>query len=169
MNRRTGPIHGSQDPDLGASVGQTLVRQRESRASTQGESEPKQCRELLHASLELQGFLLEFRCPQIRHVQAHHDLRCPAEPPAGRRARDPEIPGDGPVSGALDEIPKPVVVALLQAPRGRHGMIIRRSLTPLNYSRTLRPSVDVRRSPQWRQLAPEGAECPWRQLRCVWR
>jgi hypothetical protein len=26
------------------------------------------------------------------------------------------------------------------------GMIIRRSLTPLNYSRTLRPTVDVRRS-----------------------
>jgi hypothetical protein len=38
---RTGPIHGSQDPNLGASVGQTLVRQRESRASTQGEGEPK--------------------------------------------------------------------------------------------------------------------------------
>ena len=36
-----GPIHGAQDPDLGASVGQTLVRQRESRASKQGEGEPK--------------------------------------------------------------------------------------------------------------------------------
>ena len=40
-NILTSTIHGSQDPDLGASVGQTLVRQRESRASTQGEGEPK--------------------------------------------------------------------------------------------------------------------------------
>ena len=58
---------------------------------------------------------------QVRHVQAHHDLRCRAEPPTGRRARDPEIRGDGHVPGALDEIPKPVVVALLRAGRGRHG------------------------------------------------
>jgi hypothetical protein len=40
-NKRPGTIYGSQDPDFGASVGQTLVRQRESRASKQGESEPK--------------------------------------------------------------------------------------------------------------------------------
>ena len=120
-NKRTGTIHGSQDPDFGASVGQTLVRQRESRASKQGEGEPKECRELLHASPELQDFLPEFRFLQVRHVQAHHDLRCLAEPPTGRRARDPEIRGDGHVPGALDEIPKPVVVALLKAPRGRHG------------------------------------------------
>ena len=40
-NKGTGTIHGSQDPDFGASVGQTLVRQPESRASKQGDSEPK--------------------------------------------------------------------------------------------------------------------------------
>ena len=120
-NNRTGTIHGSQNPHLGASVGQTLVRQRESRASTQDEGEPKQCRELPHASPEFQDFLLEFRCPQVGHVQAYHDLRCLAEPPTGRRARDPEIRGDGQVPGALDEVPKPTVVTLLQAPRGRHG------------------------------------------------
>jgi len=40
-NKGTGTIHGSQDPDLGASVWQTLVRQREAQASTQGEGEPK--------------------------------------------------------------------------------------------------------------------------------
>jgi hypothetical protein len=40
-NKLTGTIHGSQDPDLGASVAQTLVRQRESRASTQGKGELK--------------------------------------------------------------------------------------------------------------------------------
>ena len=45
----------------------------------------------------------------------------PAEPPTGRRARDPESRGDGHVPGALDEIPKPVVVALLRAGRVRHG------------------------------------------------
>ena len=116
-NTRTGTIHGSQDPDLGASVRQTLVRQRESRASKQGEGEPKEGSELLHASSELQDFVLEFRRPQVRHVQAHHDLRCLAESPTGRRARDSEVRGNGHVSCALDEIPKPVVVALLRAPR----------------------------------------------------
>jgi hypothetical protein len=75
---------------------------------------------LLHASPELQDFLPEFRFLQIGDVQAHHDLGCFAEPPAGRRARDPEIRGDGDVPGAVDEIPKPVVVALPKAPR-RHG------------------------------------------------
>jgi hypothetical protein len=40
-NNRTSTIYGSQDPDLGASAGQTLVRQRESRASEQGESDSK--------------------------------------------------------------------------------------------------------------------------------
>jgi len=38
-----------------------------------------------------------------------------------RAGRDPEIGGDGHVPGALDEIPKPVVVALLRAGRSRHG------------------------------------------------
>jgi hypothetical protein len=33
--------HGSQDPDLGAFVGQPLVRQCEPRASKQGQREPK--------------------------------------------------------------------------------------------------------------------------------
>ena len=91
---------------------------------------------------------LEGRRAQVRHVQAHHDLRCLAEPPMGRRARDPEIRGDGHVSGAVDEMPKPVVVELLKAPVVVMGMIIGGSLTPLNSSRTLGPSADVRRSPQ---------------------
>jgi hypothetical protein len=55
-----GPIHGAQDPDLDASVGQTLVRQRESRASEQSEREPKEGGELPHASPELQDFLQKF-------------------------------------------------------------------------------------------------------------
>ena len=78
-------------------------------------------RELLHASPECHDFLAQFRCAHVRHVQAYHDLRCCAEPPTSGRPRDAEIGGDSQVPGALDEIPKPVVVALLRAPRGRHG------------------------------------------------
>ena len=63
---------------------------------------------------------MEFRCAQVRHVQAHHDLRGPAEPPTGRRARDSEIRGEGDVPRASNEIPKAVVVALLRAGSGRH-------------------------------------------------
>jgi hypothetical protein len=44
----------------------------------------------------------------------------------------------GHVPSALDEIAKPVVVAPLRAPRGRHEDVIARSLTPLNSSRTSR-------------------------------
>src|SRR5204862_8108281 len=40
-----------------------------------------ECGELLHASPELRDFLVECRRAQVRHVQAHHDLRCLAEPP----------------------------------------------------------------------------------------
>jgi hypothetical protein len=67
--------------------------------------------------------VLEFGVPaaQVRHVQADHDLRCPAEPATGRRARNPEIRGDGDVPRALDKIPKPVVVVLLRAPRSCHA------------------------------------------------
>jgi hypothetical protein len=118
---RTRTIDGSQDPDFGASVGQTPVRQRESRGSKEGEGESKQCGELLHASPELQNFLLELQCLQIRDVETHHDRLSVAEPTTRRGARDPEIRGDGHVPGALDEIPKPVIVAALTASRGRHG------------------------------------------------
>ena len=97
-----------KDPDLDACVGQTLVRQRESRASQQGEGESKECRELLDASPERQDFLLKFRGPQVRHVEANHDLRCFAKPHTACRARDTEIRRDGHVPGALDEISKPV-------------------------------------------------------------
>jgi hypothetical protein len=120
-----------------AFVGQTLVRQRESRASKQGEGEPKQCRELLHASPELQDFLPEFRCPQVHHIQAHHDLRCLGEPPTGRRVWNPKVRGDGRVPCALHEIPKPVVVALLKASHSDDHRPVRsrRSTTRGQYGR----------------------------------
>jgi hypothetical protein len=63
-----------------------------------------------------------------------------AEPPAGRRVTDSEVCGDGHVPGALDEIPKPVVVALLHAGAVGMRMIIRRSLAPLNSSKTMERS-----------------------------
>ena len=61
----------------------------------QGEGAPKERRELLHALPKFHDFLLEFRCRQVRHIQAHYDLRGVAEPPPDRRARDPEIGGRG--------------------------------------------------------------------------
>jgi hypothetical protein len=54
---------------LGASVGQTLMRQREFRAPKQGHREPEQRRELLDASLQLQDLPSELRLCQIRHIQ----------------------------------------------------------------------------------------------------
>src|SRR5262245_34744545 len=117
---RTRTIDGSQDPDFGASVGQTRVRQGESRGSKEGEGEAKQCGELLHASPELQDFLLELQCLQIRDVETHHGRLSVADPTTRRGAWDPEIRRDGHVAGVLDEIPKPVIVAALTASRGRH-------------------------------------------------
>ena len=64
--------------------------------------------------------LPEFLLREIRHLQTDHDRRRGAEPPSRRRARDPEIRGDGQVPGALDKIPEPMVIALLRAGRGRH-------------------------------------------------
>jgi hypothetical protein len=98
------------------------------RASQQGERESKEGAERLDASPELQDFLLKFRCPAIRHVQGHHDIRCLSNPPTGRRARDTKIRRDGHVPGALDEISKPVVVALLTRPVVVMGIIIGYSL-----------------------------------------
>src|SRR5438270_51249 len=59
-----------------------------------------------------------------------------AAPPTSRRARNPEVRGDGHLPGALNEIPKPVIVALLRAGRVGMRMIFGRSLTPLNSSKT---------------------------------
>jgi hypothetical protein len=68
----------------------------------------------------------------------------------GPSRENAEIRGDGHVPGALDEIPKAVVVAPLMASRGRHGPIIGRSRTPFKSSKTLagrpRGSETVRRS-----------------------
>ena len=56
-----------------------------------------------------------------RHLEAHRDLRGLVEPPTCRRARHPEVGGDGHIPGALDKISQPVVVALLRVDRGRHA------------------------------------------------
>jgi hypothetical protein len=94
----------------------------------------------LDASPQLEDLVSEFRLREVRHIQTHHDRRRHAEPPTCRRARDAEVRGDGHVAGAVDEMSKPVVVALLRASRGR---IIGGFLTPLNSSRTDVKSADV--------------------------
>ena len=104
MAQRARTIDGAQDPDLGASVGQTLARQREFRSSNEGEGEPKQCGQLFHAFAELQDFLREFQCLQIRDVETHHDRLSVAKPPTDGGARHAEIRGGDHVSGGLDEI-----------------------------------------------------------------
>jgi len=119
-HKRTGALHGSHDPHFGASVGQTLVRQCESRTAKQGEGQPKECRELLHASPELENFSLEFRCRPVRHVHSDDDRWRLAEPATRRRARNLDIRGDGHVAGVADEIAKAMVVAALRAPRRCH-------------------------------------------------
>jgi hypothetical protein len=127
-----GPIHGAQDPPLGASVRQTLSCEVKPGGSEQSHREAEQCRELLDASPQLQDLLSELRLREVRHIQTDHDPRRHAQPATRRRARDSEVRGDGHVAGALDEMPKAVVVALLRAGRGRHETIIGRFLTPLN-------------------------------------
>jgi hypothetical protein len=86
----------------------------------QSQCQPQQRRQLLDASPELQDLLPEFRRREVRHVHRHHDSRRRTEPSTRGRAWDPEIGRDGQVPGALDEIPEPMVIALLGAGRGRH-------------------------------------------------
>jgi hypothetical protein len=86
----------------------------------QSQCQPQQCRELLDASPELQDFLLEFRRREVRQLHRYHDSRRRREPSTRGRAWDPEIGRDGQVPGALDEIPEPMVIALLRAGRGWH-------------------------------------------------
>src|ERR1700676_979127 len=55
------------------------------------------------------------------HIQRDHNRRRRAQPATRRRARDAEVRGEDHVSGAVDEVLKPVVIALLRTARGRHG------------------------------------------------
>ena len=75
---------------------------------------------------------------EFRHIQTDDDRCRLAEPPTRRRARDSQVRRHSHVPGALDEIPKPVVVALLRAGDGGHGNDHRRLRhTALNSSRTI--------------------------------
>jgi hypothetical protein len=102
---RAGLIEGAQDPPLGASVGQPLARQGESRGLKQGQHEAEQRGKLLDASPQHQDLLSEFRLGEGRHIRTDYDRRRRAEPPTGRRARDAETGRHGHVPGALDELP----------------------------------------------------------------
>jgi hypothetical protein len=164
-NDVTGTIHGSQDPDFVASVGQTLARQGESRASYPRRGRGERVRRASSRVAGAPGLLAGVPMPPGSLRRAYDDLRCVAEPPTGRRARDAEIRGNGQVPGGLDKIPKPVIVALLKAARGRHRDDHRSCADAAQLLEDIagRPP-NVKRSAA-RQLAPEAAECPWRQLR----
>jgi hypothetical protein len=97
---------------------------------------------------------------RVRQFQSDHDPGRRAEPSTRRRARDPEIGGDGQVPGASDEIPEPVVIALLRAGRGRHPDDGR----PIADTAQLLQDDAGRHSPR-RELARENKKCRWRQLR----
>ena len=76
--------------------------------------------ETLAAVAPISSPLSELRLSEVRNIQTDHDRWRRAQPPTRRRTRDSDVRRHGHVPGALDEIPKPVVVAL-RAGRGRHG------------------------------------------------
>jgi hypothetical protein len=86
----------------------------------EGKRQPEERRELLDASSQLQDLLSEFRLRQVAAIQTDHDRRRGVAPPTRRRARDPEIRGNGQVPCALDKVPEPMVIALLRARRRHH-------------------------------------------------
>ena len=109
-----GTIHGAQNPSLGASVGQTLVRHVNPELRSRARASRSRAVSFFTRRRSSRTSWWSSDALRSVNVQAHHDLRDPGEPPTGCRARDSEIRGDGHVLGALDEIPKPVVVPLLR-------------------------------------------------------
>ena len=89
-------------------------------ACNSGQRQPKQCRELLDAVPQPQNLLPQFWFREVCQIKTDDDRRRGAEPPPRRRARDTQVRGDSQVSGASDEIPEPMVVALLRARGGPH-------------------------------------------------
>lgn len=85
-------------------------------------------------------------------------FRCLLKPPTGRRARNP-APWRGSRPGALDEILKPMVAALLRASRGRHGDDHRPFPHAAHLLGIWRGVRDLRWSAAMTTTRPEGAEC----------
>jgi hypothetical protein len=112
-------------------------------------SRPKECCELLHTSPQLQDFLLDSDPFRFVTSTLTTTFGCLAEPATAGRAGNPEIRGDGHVPGAVDEIPKPLIVALLRRPEVVMRMIIGGSFTPLNLSRAVCASTRAP-TPSWR-------------------
>jgi hypothetical protein len=103
-----------QDPALGASVGQTLVRQLESRASEQSEREASRTVSLFTRRRSSRTSC--WSSDALRTVTSRVTTTFGAQPshPRAVERGGPEIRGDGHAPGALDEIPKTVVVAPLR-------------------------------------------------------
>ena len=166
-------IDGLQNLLLGATVWQSVVRQAESNDSLNGQHEPQECRKLLDASSEQENFLPEFRFGELGDVKTHDGERRRTQPPPSRRAWDTEVNREGHVSGVLDELAEPVVIALLRADRARHadddqpagscpstsGDLIAADCDPAERKEV---SVAVCRLAVRRQLAQTSAECPCR-------
>src|SRR5262249_33728188 len=85
-----GPIHGAQDPRLGASIPETLPCETKPGGAEQGQREPEERRELLDASPQLQDFLAELRFTEVHNIETDHDRRCSAQPtPSSAGLRGP--------------------------------------------------------------------------------
>ena len=70
---------------------------------------------------QLQDLVSEARLSEVHDSQTDHDRQLRAQPRTRRLLEGVEVRGDRHVGGAMDEIPKPVIVALLPARRSRHG------------------------------------------------
>ena len=114
-----GPIHGAQDPPLGASVRQALSCEAEPGGAEQDQREPEQRRELPDSSPQFQDLLSKLRLCEIGTIQTDDGRRRRAQPPTRRRARDAEVRGEGHVAGAADEIAKPMVITRRLLPAQR--------------------------------------------------
>jgi hypothetical protein len=67
------------------------------------------------------SLLVEVQLAPVCPVQTDDDRGPPVEPPTDGLARDAEIRREGHVTGPADEIPEPVVIALLRAGPARHA------------------------------------------------
>ena len=113
---------------------------------------------------QLQDLLPQFWFCEVCHIKTDDDRGSGAEPPPCRRARDTQVRGNSQVSGASDEIPEPMVVALLRA-RGSPHLDDRRSFArPDQILEDLAGSTGVRRPPPATTTRAQRAECPCRQL-----
>jgi hypothetical protein len=106
---------------LASPSGRRVLESRNPEVCSRGQRQPEQSGESLDTLSELQNLVPKFRLCDVRDVDTDHNCRRRSEPPTRRRARNAEIRGDGRVPSASDEIPEPMVIALLRARRRFHA------------------------------------------------